>query len=232
MKKILLTLALAAFAMTANAQWVLGGNIAFDHNGESTDEYSDKATTEFTLMPKIGYWLNDNMQVGISFGCTYDYLRNYTGDNNNDHYRSTTQWSWNFAPYFRYNLTSWKNFTVFCEAQLGLSITPKSSWKNTALDTDGEGNTNAFALNFDVTPGLNYALTDNISLDVYVDLLGLYYKYEATTTNVGGVETTDYSHNYGLKANMNAQPFLGLDMATPAMVGHLTLFRVGFNYAF
>lgn len=229
MKKIILTLALVAFGMTASAQWVLGGNVAIDHDGNSTGDYSDNATTEITLMPKIGYWLNDQMQVGIQLGCTYDYQRNYAGDNNNDHYASQTQLTWNFAPYFRYNLTSWKNFTVFCEAQLALGITPKSSWKNTVANTSGDGNTSAFDLNFNVVPGLNYALTDKISLDAYVDLLGLYYNYNATTRTVGAADVTTHNHNWGLKADMNAHPVLGVDAG--GLTGHLTFIRIGFNYA-
>lgn len=231
MKKVLLTLALAAFAMTANAQLVLGGNVKFNHDGNSTGDYSTNASTEFSIMPKIGYWLNDVMQVGIQLGPTYTYTRTYAGDNNNDHYRSTNQWTWNFTPYFRYNLTTWKKFTVFCEAQLGIGITPKSSWKNVtaAGTTTGDGTTNAFNLNINVVPGLNYALNDKISLDCYVDLLGLYYNYNSTTNNVAGTDVTSYYHNYGLMANMNAQPILGFNPG--GLTGHLTLFRIGFNYA-
>lgn len=229
MKKALLTLALAAFAFTANAQWVIGGNIGFNHDGNSTGDYSDNATTEFSIMPKIGYWLNDDMQVGIQLGCTYDYARNYAGDNNNDHYASQTQLQWNFAPYFRYNLTKWNKFTVFCEAQLGLGITPKSSWKNTVTNTSGDGNTSAFDLNFNIVPGLNYSLTDKISFDAYIDLLGLYYNYNATTRTTAAGDVTTYNHNYGLVANMDPQPFLGINAA--GLTGHLTLIRIGFNYA-
>lgn len=229
MKKALLTFALAAFAFTASAQWVIGGNIGFNHDGNSTGDYSDNATTEFSIMPKIGYWLNDQMQVGIQLGCTYDYQRNYAGDNNNDHYASQTQLTWNFAPYFRYNLTSWKNFTVFCEAQLGLGITPKSSWKNTVTNTSGDGNTSAFDLNFNIVPGLNYSLTDKISFDAYIDLLGLYYNYNATTRTTAAGDVTTYNHNYGLVSNMDPQPFLGINAA--GLAGHLTLIRIGFNYA-
>lgn len=237
MKKIILTLALVAFGMTASAQWVLGGNIGFDHDGNSTGDYSDNATTELSIMPKIGYWLNEDMQIGIQLGCNYDYARNYDGDNNNDHYSSRTQLEWRFAPYFRYNLTSWKNFTVFCEAQLAFGITPKRSTWNNTTSTSGEGNTSSFDINFNVVPGLNYALTDKISFDAYIDLLGLYYNYNATTRTIGATDVTSHEHNYGFIADMNAMPIIGNGAIDPTTMlitngGHFSLIRIGFNYAF
>ena len=80
MKKVLLTLALAAFAFTANAQWVIGGTVSANHDNFHTDKYVRGATTtNITLLPKVGYQLNDNMQVGLLFGWTFNYERNYNG---------------------------------------------------------------------------------------------------------------------------------------------------------
>ena len=222
MKKVLLTLALAAFAMTANAQLVIGGNIGFNHNGNSAGDYSTNATTSFSFMPKVGYWLNDQMQVGAQLGCNYNYRRVYDGDNNNDHYSSQTQMSWNFAPYFRYNLTSWKNFTVFAEAQVALGITPKASLKNNTTGTTADGNVKSFDLGVNIVPGLNYALTDNISFDLYINLAGVFYNFNKTTTTVAGTDNVTRNHTYGFMADMNAQ----------TLTAHLNNFMIGFNYAF
>lgn len=241
MKRILLTFALAAFALSAHAQWVAGGNVAFNHNGTATNDLYDHATTSFSLQPKVGYWLNSQMQVGLQLGPTYLYTRAYDGIGDNEAYSSASQFTWKVAPYFRYNLTSWRNFTVFAEAQLGLSFVPESSWYNNTTGSEGNGNTRVFGLTFNVVPGLNYALTEHISLDAYVDLLGLYYNYsETTVTNpITDNETTTTSHSYGLMADMDAQPLLGhtttnvgsTDLMT-GLTGHLSLIRIGFNYSF
>lgn len=226
MKKVLLTLALAAFAFTANAQWVIGGRIDLNHNGAAAGDYNTTAATNFTLMPKVGYWLNETMQVGVQFGANYAYTRNYDGDNNNDHYRSATQLVWNFNPYFRYNLTSWKNFTVFAEAQVLIGITPKSSWKTTNPSATGDGTTSAFDLGVNIVPGLNYALTDHISIDIYVNLARIFYNYNSTTTSTtvgtATVDNTNTTHDWGFGANMNSQ----------TINAHLNNFSIGFNYAF
>ena len=78
MKKILLTLALAAFAFTANAQFVVGGNVGIDHSSRANDDYSRGTTnTNISILPKVGYQLNDQMQVGIQLGWDYNYNRWY-----------------------------------------------------------------------------------------------------------------------------------------------------------
>ena len=125
MKKILLTLALAAFAMTANAQFVIGGNLGVNHNGNHDKDFTagSTATTTISIMPKIGYQLNENMQIGAQLGWDYTYNRAYTDPaGNSKTYNSRPQSAIEIDPYFRYNVASWKNFTVFAEAQLGFRM--------------------------------------------------------------------------------------------------------------
>jgi len=228
MKKILLTLALAAFAMTANAQWVLGGKLDINHNSNYDDDYSrGSANTNIGILPKVGYWLNDNMQIGIQLGWDYNYTRDYgrtastsfaTAQYASDTYESTPQSAVVIAPYFRYNFASWKNFTVFCEAQLNVKLGLESKTHRfvngsevTGYPTDNNDNYTTFGLN--VVPGLNYAFNDHISMDIYVNILGLYAEM---TTNEGSS-----SHKWGLMADMSAQ----------SLNAHLNNFSIGFNYA-
>ena len=96
MKKIVLTLALAAFAFAANAQFVIGGQIGFNTDGGNTwNRYTAAGTTpteyiiphdsytDFVFAPKFGYNLNEKMHVGITLGFTSevhkDYSSNYAG---------------------------------------------------------------------------------------------------------------------------------------------------------
>lgn len=238
MKKILLTLALAAFAFTANAQFVIGGTLGISHQGNYDKDYTgatftaaDNANTSYTIMPKFGYQLNDNMQVGIQLGATYSYTRNYAGAD--DTYNSNSDMTWNFEPYFRYNFASWKGFTLFAEAALGVAIHPKSTAtavvSGSATSVDGNDNWTRFGI--DITPGLNYAFNESFSMDIYVDLFGLAWNMTSGD---------DWSaHEWGFKADMGAQPLLGYttENVGPANImtglnGHLNLIRVGFNYHF
>lgn len=218
MKKVLLTLALAAFAMAANAQFVLGGNIGINHSNSHSDDYvSGTAETNISILPKIGYWLNDDMQIGAQLGWVYGYERSYASAD--DTYTSTPQSVIVFAPYFRYNFAEWKKLKVFCEAQLGIGFGLESHthWFVNGDEIDGSPSDNgnnftSFGLN--VVPGLNYSFNDHISMDIYVNLLGLY-------ANVRSNDDGSGTHSWGLMANMGAQD----------LNAHLSNFSIGFNYA-
>lgn len=226
MKKILLTLALAAFAFTANAQWVIGGTMSAYHNNDHLNDYAGgTSTTEITLLPKVGYQLNNDMQIGLQFGWTFNYERNYAGAS--DNYGSTSNPAlptpnydnWEnptivIAPYLRYNFAMWKSFTIFAEAHLNVGIHMESSNfnKTTGNSTDNGDSFTSFGIN--IIPGLNYSLTDKISLDLYVNLLSCYANF-VTAENFGG-------HSWGIGADMDAQ----------TLWNHLGNFSLGFNYHF
>lgn len=260
MKKALLTIALAAFAFAANAQFVVGGQIGYNTNGGNTaNENVTGATTtawdvptdiysNLTIMPKLGYNLNDKMQVGIAFGLDYNYAKRYNTVyggaytaliNDAEDWTTTGNTSIVLAPYFRYNLfTIGEKVTFFCEAQLGLTFGGKDKYTAhatayagmPAIDTSFSGNTKSTVIDFTVTPGLNYKINDKFSADLYIDLLGLGYTYRSTNTfndaSVAGTtitnETTRTASYFYLTANANAQ----------TIAGHLNLFRLGFNYHF
>ena len=260
MKKVVLTLTLAAFAFAANAQFVIGGQLGFNTNGGRTANETNNggtsaawnvpatASSNLTILPKVGYQLNDNMQVGAQLGLTYNFTRTYGaiyGAAYTPAFDKAEDWQnqWNMgfqiAPYFRYNVTEFGNFTLFCEAALPININGKTHFKDhateisavqPAVDTAYVGNTNGGSFGITITPGLNYKLNDNISLDLYVDLLGLGFVHGWNRTYVdnstsGTTNTRDTrvsTNRFYFTANMNAQ----------TVAAHLNLFRIGFNYHF
>ena len=244
MKKAIFTLAMAVFALAANAQFVAGGSLSFSHNGGNlntdpasavvlADEAAD-ATTMFSICPKVGYQLNDKVQVGLSIGINYDYGRNYGtaasllqhADNNYDEYTSTTQWLFAFNPYVRYNVTNIGKCTLFCEAQLGVEVLPTSSSYNNdnggSHSTTTDGEVSGYSIGLKVVPGLNYRLSDHCSLDLYVNLAGLYGNYTSMKHESSSVTRTSSSHNYGFIADASVQ----------SLNNHLDNFGIGFNYHF
>ncbi len=67
MKKILLSAAMMVAAVSfANAQWFVGGNVGV--NSTSGDLYGDETTTNFSIMPKVGYIFNENWAAGVQLG--------------------------------------------------------------------------------------------------------------------------------------------------------------------
>ncbi len=221
MKKILLTLALAAFAFTANAQFVIGGNIGFSHDADYDDNYTaaygSQANTDITILPKVGYQLNDDMQIGAQLGWNYNYTRNYMGAK--DSYTSTPQSAIVIAPYFRYNLLKWKKFNVFCEAAINFELGLESKTHTFVNGSEVTGSPvkngdNYTSFGIGVVPGLNYAFSNSFSMDIYVNLASIYWN---ATSYDGHAD-----HEWGFGANMSEQ----------TLNAHLNNFLIGFNYHF
>ncbi len=221
MKKILLTLALAAFAFTANAQFVIGGNIGFSHDADYDDNYTaaygSQANTDITILPKVGYQLNDDMQIGAQLGWNYNYTRNYMGAK--DSYTSTPQSAIVIAPYFRYNLLKWKKFNVFCEAAINFELGLESKTHTFVNGSEVAGSPakngdNYTSFGIGVVPGLNYAFSNSFSMDIYVNLASIYWN---ATSYDGHAD-----HMWGFGANMSEQ----------TLNAHLNNFLIGFNYHF
>ena len=66
MKKIMMTLAAVAVAVSVNAQVYLGGSLGFTSSKDDTE--GAKATTRFAIKPEVGYNLDENWAVGMGIG--------------------------------------------------------------------------------------------------------------------------------------------------------------------
>ena len=231
MKKAILTIAVAAFAFAANAQLVIGGNIGFNTTSGSAENIntiggtttttttSSPKTLDLTIMPKIGYMINDDMQVGLKFGYNMNKTTNYDVFVADD-FETLTISTISIVPFFRYNITEMGNFKLFCEAAIPIGISPaiKDHYDNgSGTTTDTEG---ASGMSFGITvvPGLNYSLNEHISFDVYVNAIGLGFIHSTTHAEASGsgwsTERNTASNDFGFNVN-----------TLPAAV------TVGFNYA-
>lgn len=159
MKKVLLTLALAAFAFAANAQLIVTGQLGFSNNGGSTYNKTvlggttTEATrpadiyTTITFMPAVGYKLSDKMQVGVGLGLTYNYSKEFDVVNPGFAYTAaydkaedwltTSSLDFSIAPYFRYYLMEMGNFNFFCEAAISLSFNGNPAFHAFSTKIDG-----------------------------------------------------------------------------------------------
>lgn len=107
MKKVILVLALALMAFTANAQVYIGGSIGFQAAG---------GTAVVNLAPEVGYNLNDDMSIGGVIG-----------------WRNTVGSTFTLAPYFRYFLADLGPVRFFCDALLELDIYSNSGQTTTSF---------------------------------------------------------------------------------------------------
>lgn len=216
MKKIILTLALMAFAFGANAQFVIGGNLNVNH-GVTThdDDYNFGTTTNnISILPKVGYQLNKDMQVGVQLGWDYSYTRNYTGGGDDDYTSGANTSEIVINPYFRYNFATWKKLTFFAEANLrfGLGLETTTHTVVAGNETTTDNGDNYISLGLGVVPGINYAFSKKFSMDIYINLASLGWSM------TDGDDWGD--HNW----------HLGVDANSQTLNAHLNNFSIGFNY--
>ena len=254
MKKILLSIVLAAFAFAANAQFVIGGQVSLNTNGgntwdrsvagNTTTEYTipDDINTNFVLAPKFGYNLNEKMHIGITLGFTSTvqkeyspytpYYINYKGFEGWD---KTTTNGFYVAPYFRYTFMTYNKLSFFAEAQLAYTMTPKGKVQHYNTPVSGvierhdetvEGTITTNSLSIAAVPGINYRFSNHFSADLYIDLLGIGFVNQTThyKDKVGGVD---------VERKTTARDFHCVaSFSTESLADHLNLFRLGFNYHF
>ena len=229
MKKTLLTIALAAFAFAANAQWIVGGNLSISGSNEQT---SNDKSFDLRIAPKVGYQINDKMSAGLILGFSsdsYSYaLSSYSSYDismatvtNYEGTRKNTVNSLTIKPYFRYNVVEFNKLTLFCEAAIpvNLTLSNKTTYHEegddvitgqhlTAENTITNNKSTIFGI--DITPGFNYALSEHISVDAYINAFNL-------TFNMTTYEGTDNKDiDWGLTAYSLARSSVGF----------------GFNYHF
>lgn len=277
MKKVLLTLALAAFAFAANAQFVIGGQISYNTEGgnELTSTYVGATSTttnlnmpgvqnagfyentsDLIILPKIGYQLNDNMQVGAKLGVIWskdvdytNFYNEYTNIPDFEGWEKTTGMDVMIAPYFRYNLMEMGNFTLFCEATLGFrfGLNPTVHQFNVAYtdpitglpvdavdkDVDWIKNTST-TISLDIVPGLNYKFNDNLSADLYLNVAALAFSHRTDKNFI------DLNVLYGMPEGSptwtaettNTENTFGLRANMNNDYTLNNIFTIGFNYHF
>ena len=147
MKKLFLFIAVAILSLTAGAQVYVGGEVNFWREWQKGAN-----TTNFMLYPEIGYNLDENWSIGMSFGYKYKYT-----DGNKFN-------GFDVEPYARYTYAKFGPVGLFVEGGFGF-ITYKK--KVNGITGDAQ---NAWCAGF--TPGLKVDLTEKLTFFSYIGFLG------------------------------------------------------------
>ena len=226
MKKLFITIAFVAAAMFANAQFFVGGNLGMAmengkikavNSGTTVEQDAPKAFT-FTFAPSLGYMFNDNMGVGLDLMFGMGKVTAKTYNDPNPVITTTTKTTTiGFAPYFRYVFAEVDNFKFYADARIEyLMSTPKieGEQSGTTVTVDGPKTTN---FGVGIVPGMQYNLTDNISMNGALNILELGFASEKTVTkdvDGQGTELTEKTNEFGF----------GVNYATPITIGFFYTF--------
>lgn len=186
MKKVLLSLtALFAFGL-ANAQEATTSNGGFSQGdlfltgsvGYGNESTGDVKTNTFTFSPKAGYFVSENIAVGLSLAYTS------TKDEAPGTPETTTN-SFGLGAFGRYYFTPASQFSIF--GQLGVGMQSDK----TEVEGAGEAKSNGF--NVGVAPGISYFVSEHFALEATFGILG----YNTSKPDADGAESTD-EFNFGL----------------------------------
>lgn len=215
MKKTILTIALVAFAMAANAQWIIGGQFGVNSNSRNDGNYSapSSSTFSFNINPKVGYQLNDNFQIGAQLVYGYTSTKSYFGASNTFNVTPVSQFG--VSPYVRWNFGTWKNCSLFLEGSFIFGMSPESKTTNSVngKETTTNNNDKLTYLGINVVPGLNYSFSEHFSMDLYINVARLAWNYVSN-------QNKWVNNGFVVESNLNAND----------INSHLGNFTIGFNY--
>lgn len=196
MKKLLLSVvAVAGLVYGANAQTekgkvILGGNVGFN---STKVEGAAKSDVSFSIVPSVGYFVDNNFAIGTSVG--YNYNKQVS--------ENTLNQAFVVAPFGRYYVGLSDQFKFFGQ----LSV-PMAFGNNKIVNDNGDtgakvASTTSIGVN--IAPGFAFFPTKRIGIEVSVNGLG--YNNLNVKNEITGGEVS--SNSFGLEANTFA-PKLGV----------------------
>ena len=162
---------MAIMSLTAAAQnWYAGGNVGFWRN-------STENTTEFSILPELGYNLNSTWAIGASFGYGHTYEEGLSINLGK------------INPYVRYSFFNNEKDNLFCDGGVDLGFG--------ASKYEGESSDTAVTYGIGFKPGFSYNISSKFSLVAHLGFLG----YQ------GGNDASHAADEGGLTLNLNNVAF-------------------------
>jgi hypothetical protein len=188
---------------TANAQIqagksMLGFSISADNQVQSSGKFNATSYTDLShtfsigLSPQYGYFLSDNLLVGL--GVSYNYYSYQT----NSYYSDSTptdglrdrQHNVYIYPYVRYYNNIGGNFYCFLQGSFsfGYSFEVQEHLQSGSSHTTDKYDTYSLG----IVPGLCYVISNKFLLETTIGGLGYYYKIQ------GNNKASDFNFNFDI----------------------------------
>ncbi|MBO7593151.1 MAG: outer membrane beta-barrel protein [Bacteroidaceae bacterium] len=172
MKKMILTALVAVVSLAANAQFWAGGEVGYSHSRTTVNKVETGKANNFSLLPEIGYKLNDKFDVAMKIGFAH-------GENDNTLAGMEVPVAYDYAnafvlnPYLRYTFAKAGDFSFFADGGF--------AYVHGHICGD-EYSTNAWQIA--IKPGISYALSEKVGLVAHVGGIAYSFaKYNNSKTN-------------------------------------------------
>lgn len=160
----------------------LTGSVSF--NTEKTGNYMK--STVFTIAPKAGYFISNNIALGV--GLAYVNGNSDVNDGYNTPYEQTTT-GFEAGVFGRYYFNPASSFSIF--TQLSAAYATTKNEYDSAGGFESETKVNGFNVAF--SPGVNYFLSEHFALETSFGIVN----YQSRKPDVSGAVSTN-SFNIGL----------------------------------
>jgi opacity protein-like surface antigen len=196
MKKVLLT-AVAVFAFSfANAQDSSASGSGFSKGnlfisgsvGVTSEKTGDVKSTGFNFSPKAGYFVSNNIAVGVALG--FDSTKDDNGVNT-----IVKDNNFSVGAFGRYYFTPSSQFSVF--GQLGFDVNSTKSTTDVTVanvTTSTESKANGFGVA--LAPGVSYFLSNHFAIEASWGVLN----FNSNKPDVANADTTT-NVDFGLNLN-------------------------------
>jgi opacity protein-like surface antigen len=128
--------------------------------GISTTSQGDATNSNFTFKPQAGYFVTDNIAVGLAIG--------YSNTKEDNTVTITKTSEFNFGAFGRYYFTPADKFSFFGELALGYLSQNQENIPLIGPSTTNKGS----GFQIGVSPGINYFLNSHFAIETSVGLLG------------------------------------------------------------
>jgi len=204
MKRVIVAIfALLMTVLTVNAQVFVGGGLGLSFgDGKSSWGTSENSGSSFGLniSPQVGYYLNDDLAIGISGYLSNSWSNNKVTDPDNPtndrkykNFRDT--WGVNFFGRYKLIGLGIENLSLLVEGSIGVQGSNEKSTEN-EITTKYPGTT-VYGLN--ARPILSYKLLDKLYVLAYCNFLTIGYSYQ--TQNRTDINHKSKYHNFNLGFN-------------------------------
>ena len=186
MKKIIiLCILITVTIITANAQLFMEGSVGLNYR----DSERSASISSFSISPKVGYWLNDNIAIGINpivSISTYKNMMPY--DVFEPDYDSQKDRMWMFSVFGRYKLWGTEKLSLLIETPVGFGISTRKEEIN-AINTANYSNS---LFSIIVNPLASYKLSERFSIVTRCNFLSFgFYSFNDKDKNTNSKSTNN-----------------------------------------
>jgi hypothetical protein len=194
---ILGLLSTGAFAQTTQGTKVVSGSVGIStsqQKDENLNETGKIIHTNFNISPSVGYFINDELELGAEIGLSYSKSKY---NNEKESYESTSEGTnkeIGLSPYIKKYFMLSEKVALTGAASAGFSVGRYKSEANYS-PTPYKHSINRFQAG--IAPGITFFPTENIGLSAAFGWLG--YRYVSTKSEEG--QSKSSSSNFGLDLN-------------------------------